>query len=24
VGAYYDRLGFDRVGDHWELTVPQG
>lgn len=22
VGAYYGRLGFDRVGDHWEQTVP--
>lgn len=24
VDPYYGRLGFDRVGDHWELTVPQG
>ncbi|HQF03975.1 MAG TPA: hypothetical protein PLA46_04335 [Phycicoccus sp.] len=23
VGAYYDRLGFRRVGDHWEQDVPQ-
>jgi hypothetical protein len=22
VGAYYDKLGFRRVDDHWELTVP--
>ena len=23
VGAYYERLGFTRVGDHWEQSVPQ-
>lgn len=23
VGAYYGRLGFERVGDHWEVAVPQ-